>query len=176
MRMRLMWIFAAGWTVAAPLSASITMSIDVLDGNDPGAPAPVGLVVVDVGVDLSADDWLVSAGVIGRTFNGATLIYGENPDPNFPGPTFRPPGLDNRFVSFGSDESQPLGRCGDGEANPGIQVAKWNGGTGFPRGAAGSVVIRLARADVQSVARSAWMSVHGPEPRDGCSFWRPRLD
>lgn len=92
----------AGWAVAAPLPASITMSIDVLDGNDPGAPSPTGLVVVDVGVDVSANDWFVSAAIVGRTFNGATLEYGLYPDPNNPLPTFLPPGLDNRFVSFGS--------------------------------------------------------------------------
>jgi len=76
------------------------MSIDVLDGNDPGAPSPAGMVVVDVGVDVSSNDWFVSAGIVGRTFNGATLQYGLFPDP--PIPSFLPPGLDNRFVSFGS--------------------------------------------------------------------------
>src|SRR4026208_1212730 len=102
MRIQLTPQFVALWVIAPPVSASITMSVDVLDGIDPGAPAPAGLVIVDISVDVSTNDWFVSAGIVGQTFNGATLVYGPNNDPNLPRPTFRPPGLDNRYVSFGS--------------------------------------------------------------------------
>lgn len=93
---------AAIGAIATPLQASITMSIDILDASDPGGPAPAGMVIVDIAVDVSDSDWFMTAGIIGNTFNGAELVYGARNDPNNPGPSFRPPGINNRFVSFGS--------------------------------------------------------------------------
>lgn len=87
--------FGLALAVTPPSPASITMSLDILDGEEPGAPAPPGLVVVDVSVDVSKNDFFVGAAITGTVANGATLVYGGSP-------RFRPPGLNNRHVSFGS--------------------------------------------------------------------------
>lgn len=71
------------------------MSLDILDASDAGGPAPAGRLVVDVFVDVTADDAFVSAGIFGYVQNGATLVYDSNEQ-------FLPPGPENRFVSFGS--------------------------------------------------------------------------
>lgn len=102
MNARQAWCIAALGAIATPLHASITMSIDILDASDPGGPAPAGMVIVDVGVDVSADDYLFSAGIYGETHNGASILYGESQDPNNPGHSVLPPGVNNRFVTFGS--------------------------------------------------------------------------
>ncbi|MBI5863962.1 MAG: hypothetical protein HZB38_05560, partial [Planctomycetes bacterium] len=63
----------ASWLAATPLHASITMSFDVLDGADPGAPSPPGLVVVDLAVQVSQDDAFHAAGIFALTSNGANF-------------------------------------------------------------------------------------------------------
>lgn len=95
---------AVAVALAAASSAGIVLSpIDVLDGVDPGAPSPAGTIVVDIGVDVTADDWFAVAAIAGRTYNGAALLYERSSDPNHPHEVvFSPPGVHNRFVSFGS--------------------------------------------------------------------------
>jgi len=85
---------------AASASAQVTLSVDRLDGADPGAPPPAQRIVVDVFANVApADAWTVAA-LRATASNGATLVYGTGND-------LLNPDLTNRFVTC---VSKPLAR------------------------------------------------------------------
>ncbi|MBK8975696.1 MAG: hypothetical protein IPM29_07205 [Planctomycetes bacterium] len=88
-------------------NAQVTLSVDRLDGGDPGAPAPANLVVVDVFADVAATDTWTAAGLRATTANGAVLRYGA-------GSALVNPGLADRFVT---SVSRPLARDADARFN-----------------------------------------------------------
>ncbi len=88
--------------------ASITVTADVLDAGDGGPQPPAGIVIIDVQIDVSADDYWTAAGLRGRTFNGARIRYAFDANDQI---VLVNPGLDDRFVTFAS---QPRPRHGDG--------------------------------------------------------------
>lgn len=94
--LRLAFAFGFGLFASPIVTADISMSLDILDSGDPGGPAPAGLVVVDVAVDVSNTDWFVAGAIYAETANGAQFVYASG------APPFRPPGLAEPFVSFGS--------------------------------------------------------------------------
>lgn len=97
----------------------VSASFDVLDGADPGAPTPFGVIVIDCFVDVSnvpGSAW-TAAGIRVVTRNGATLRYqlvDEDGDLNTPGlaPNLINTGSGNdRFVT---SISRPRARNGAG--------------------------------------------------------------
>jgi hypothetical protein len=89
-------------------SAQVTVSVDRLDGAEPGTPVPANLVVVDVFVDVATTDVWTASGIRGLTFNGATLVYAGGTTPLIN------PGLANRFVTC---LSKPRTRNADARFN-----------------------------------------------------------
>jgi hypothetical protein len=66
-------------TAAAGVArAQVSLSVDRLDGADPGAPAPASLVVVDVLADVATTDTWTAAGLRATVANGAVLVYGAD--------------------------------------------------------------------------------------------------
>lgn len=92
--------------VATVGSAQVVVSVDRLDGSEPGTPVPPNLVVVDVHVDVATTDAWVAAGMRGIASNGATIVYGGAGGPG----ALINPGLANQFVTC---ISQPRVRDAD---------------------------------------------------------------
>lgn len=95
------------WLASVPSSfAQLLAGFDILDGSDPGAPSPEGIVVVDFWVDeWWLQDRFTAAGIRAQTYNGATFRYKYMSDPNSPAPfpvVFNP-GRDDRFVTCFSE-------------------------------------------------------------------------
>src|SRR5688572_16327969 len=84
--------------LAQPAMGSVTVSVDVLDPSDGGAQPPAGVIVVDVFVDVSADDNWTAGGFRGRTTGNVRILYAS--DPNNGMPMLSSPGAQNRFVTF----------------------------------------------------------------------------
>jgi len=93
-RALLAFVFAAA--IAAPAAlAQVTVSVDRLDGAEPGTPVPANLVIVDVFVDVATTDVWTASGMRGLALNGATLVYAGAGGPA----SMLNPGLNNRFVT-----------------------------------------------------------------------------
>jgi hypothetical protein len=93
----------ASAATAIGLPAQVALSVDRLDGSDPGGPAPAHLVVVDVHADVAATDTWVAGGLRAVASSGAALRYG-------PGAALVNPGLADRFVTC---VSRPMARDAD---------------------------------------------------------------
>ena len=106
--------FLATLATCATAFGSITVTLDVLDPGDGGAQPPPGVVVVDVFVDVSADDYWTAAGLRGVALNGARILYAH--DPNTGEAVLVSPGTGDRFVTFAS---QPRPRDANGRFNNG---------------------------------------------------------
>lgn len=87
----------AALAAASVARASITMSLDILDAGDPGGPPPVDRLVVDIFVDVSAQEYFTLGAIRGVTDWGATLIYSEGPIA-----PFYPPEDSDHHTTFGS--------------------------------------------------------------------------
>jgi hypothetical protein len=101
-------LVAAGGTAMGQI---VSATFDILDGADPGAPTPFGVVVIDGFVDVNnvAGGAWTASGIRCVTSNGATLIYADG-DENAPGiqPNLVNTGSsNNRFVTM---ISRPRGR------------------------------------------------------------------
>jgi hypothetical protein len=96
--------------------AQVAVSVDRLDGSEPGTPVPDHLVIADVFVDVANTDTWTAAGMRGVTSNGATLVYaGTGPA------SLVNPGVETRLVTC---LSQPRGRNDDLRfSNAGVAVA-----------------------------------------------------
>jgi len=95
------------WLACVPSSsAQLLAGFDTLDGSEPGAPSPEGIVVVDFWVNEWWNlDRFTAAGIRAQTYNGATFRYKYYSDPNYPEPypvVFNP-GRDDRFVTCFSE-------------------------------------------------------------------------
>lgn len=104
------------FAVAAPAAASITPTLDKLDASD-GIPLPPShLVVIDLQVEVTADDAWAATGIYGEPANGVRIAFAQ--DPNSGGPLFTAPGADNRFVTFFSKprDRDAANRFGTGAA------------------------------------------------------------
>jgi hypothetical protein len=68
-------------------------------GPEAGIPKPENVVIVDVLVDVGADDTWTAAGIHGMALNGAQLIYGSftDADDNLISPALVSPGSDDRY-------------------------------------------------------------------------------
>jgi hypothetical protein len=84
--------------VTSTAGAGSLISIDILDANDPGGPAPSSLVVVDLAIDVRSDLSFGGVDVRAGAGNGATLVYSSVQWDE----VFFPPGSGNPFVTFGS--------------------------------------------------------------------------
>ncbi|HEX5051937.1 MAG TPA: hypothetical protein VFZ65_09210 [Planctomycetota bacterium] len=105
---------ACALALATFATAQVTLTVDRLDGADPGAPAPANIVVVDVFADVATTDTWTAAGLRATTANGAVLRYGA-------GTVLVNPGLADRFVTC---LSKPLSRNTDARFNaPAVAVA-----------------------------------------------------
>ncbi len=98
--------------VAVSSPAQVVLSVDRLDGVDPGAPAPASRIVIDVFADVAATDTWTAAGLRATTSNGAVLVYGA-------GTALVNPSTADRFVTC---LSKPLARNADARFNA-AQVA-----------------------------------------------------
>src|SRR6185295_8097341 len=95
-RTRSWMAFAFAAAIGAPAAlAQVTVSVDRLDGSEPGTPVPANLVVIDVFVDVATTDVWTAAGMRGLAFNGATLVYAGAGGPL----SLINPGLGSRFVT-----------------------------------------------------------------------------
>ncbi len=87
-------------------SASVTLSIDLVDPADGITQPPPGVIAIDVLADLTPDDGWVGAGLLGVVTpvgqaEGVTLRYAPDNEPNNPSPEYLlNPGTANRFVTF----------------------------------------------------------------------------
>lgn len=108
--------------VAIPSAlGSITAVVDKLDPSD-GIPMPTpSILIIDVFVDASDEDYFSAIGINAVTQNGAEFIYAYGNDPNEPngGVLGSAPGAENRFVTF---FSRPRPRDADGRFGPGAFV------------------------------------------------------
>lgn len=98
----------ATFLLAVRATGTVTITIDRLDSSDGGAQPPPNIVVVDVLVDLSADDVWTTAGFAANALDGARLVYAfDPPEPNIPywRPRLANPGVLNRFVCCASKPS-----------------------------------------------------------------------
>ncbi|MCC6357849.1 MAG: hypothetical protein IT450_03830 [Phycisphaerales bacterium] len=117
----------AGATSAASAFASVTTTVDLVDPSDGITQPPLGIIAIDVLVDVSPDDVWAAAGTrvfvtpAGRA-DGVQLIYAPPNEPNSPIPyPILNPGVDHRFVTF---LSQPSPRDADGRyTNGSVAVA-----------------------------------------------------
>lgn len=108
---------------AGAANAQVSLSVDRLDGADPGAPAPAGLVVFDVLADVATTDTWTATGLRASAANGAVLVYGAGNalvNPSLPDPEEPPLPID----PFVTCVSKPLTRAASGRfLNAGAAVA-----------------------------------------------------
>src|SRR4029453_18258923 len=98
---------------AGAANAQVALSVDRLDGADPGAPAPAGLVVFDVLADVAPTDPWTATGLRASLANGAVLVYGAGNalvNPSLPDPEEPPLPID----PFVTCVSKPLARAASG--------------------------------------------------------------
>ncbi|GMU83491.1 MAG: hypothetical protein AMXMBFR47_33610 [Planctomycetota bacterium] len=87
-------------------SASVSLSVDLVDPADGITQPPPGVIAIDILADLSPDDGWVAAGFYGLVTplgqaEGVTLRYAPDNEPNNPSPEYLlNPGTANRFVTF----------------------------------------------------------------------------
>lgn len=110
--MRSFWSLVSITIFCATAYGDVAIEVDVLDDPGEGTLPPPLVAVVDVLVDVSADDAWSAGGFRGLAVNGARLRYAT--DPNSGVPALFSPGAANRFVTF---VSRPRPRDADSRFN-----------------------------------------------------------
>src|SRR5262245_36597469 len=98
--------------LALHATASVTITVDIVDPSDGISQPPPGILCVDVLVDVTPGDSWTAGAVWVDAFHGARFVYAYGSlDPNDPPWSgLVNPGSANRFVSF---VSEPRGRDAD---------------------------------------------------------------